>query len=71
MPTLRQIFIIPGQRRKGHATSLIRYFDSKIARKQLVNRLRFLVESPNEATVQLLKKIGFDDGRCTVIHGPF
>lgn len=69
LPTVRQLFVVPDERRKGYATRLMQYFVSKIATKQTANSLRFLVESPNEASFKLLKKLGFMNGRCAFTQG--
>ena len=69
LPTMRQIFVVPSERGKGHATRLVLRFLSDIAMKRLQNGLQFYVESPNDASAQLLNKLGLAD-RCAVVHGP-
>jgi ribosomal protein S18 acetylase RimI-like enzyme len=70
IPTIRQLFVDSAERRRGNAQRLLKYFDSKIAIKSSTDGLRFLVESPNEASFELFKKLGYADGRCAFTHGP-
>lgn len=48
---LRQIYVRPGYRRQGHATAMVKEFRSK-------NKGEIYIESPNQASLKLLKKMG-------------
>jgi GNAT superfamily N-acetyltransferase len=69
VPVVRQLYVVPARRRRGNASLLLRFFDSRVALKTPVGGHRFLVDSPNEKTVKLLGKLGFLDGRCAFIRG--
>lgn len=51
IPCLRQIYVRPEYRRRGHATMMIEDFLAK-------NKGKILVESPNEASFKMLQKMG-------------
>jgi ribosomal protein S18 acetylase RimI-like enzyme len=54
--TLRQIYIVPEERRRGLAAQLVTHWVHEYA-DRIGNR--FAVESPNEKSVSLLVKLGF------------
>jgi GNAT superfamily N-acetyltransferase len=60
--TLRQIYVVPEERRKGFAAGLLTYWVREYA-----DRIgaRFAVESPNEKSVALLVKLGFASADAT------
>jgi ribosomal protein S18 acetylase RimI-like enzyme len=61
--TLRQIYVLPAERRKGIASRLLDYWVREYADKV---GDRFAVESPNEKSVGLLIKLGlFDESQAS------
>jgi len=52
---LNQLFVVPGQRRKGHAEATVKYWLAEHAR--LLGE-QFALESPNESAIALHMKLG-------------
>jgi hypothetical protein len=53
--TLNQLFVVPEQRRRGHAASMVMYWVENHA-KRIAEK--FVLESPNEAAIALHLKLG-------------
>lgn len=60
VPVIRQLFIIPGMRRKGLGTILVRQFVKKTCSDRSDKHPPFTVESPNEASMRLIAKLGYE-----------
>jgi hypothetical protein len=58
-PTLRQLFIVQSDRRKGYGSKLIKYFVSKHCNPN--DKVLFLLESPNQATTNLVFKLNLQN----------
>jgi len=56
IPTIRQLFVVKGERRKGRATKLVQHFIHELHGP--VKGVLFCVEGANKATLELLAKIG-------------
>ena len=56
-PVLRQLYIVEAERRKGLASKLIQCFVKDNCRQE--EKVMFVAESPNEASLQLFVKLGF------------
>jgi len=59
LPRLGQIFIVREERRKGYASTLVQHFVDEQCRTPNERGFLFGVESPNEATLGLLVKLGY------------
>ena len=57
LPTIRQLYVVKDERRKGYATALVQHFVEANCKVE-ANRI-FLVEYPNELTTRLLVKLGY------------
>ena len=55
-PLMNQLYVIPEVRRRGYATKLVQYFIDKNVDK--TSDFWFIVESPNEKSYNLFKKMG-------------
>jgi len=58
-PTLRQIFVTKEERRKRYATKLVQHFVNTQCPKPDERGALFNVESPNNASLRLLEKLGY------------
>jgi GNAT superfamily N-acetyltransferase len=68
-PVIRQIFIIKDSRRNGVASLLVQHFVSRNCDNRKNSQSPFCVESPNDASIGLFKKLGYSD-KLVVIQGP-
>jgi GNAT superfamily N-acetyltransferase len=72
--TLRQIFVLPSERRRGIAASILRFWVTNYADPI---GARFAAESPNEKSFALLVKLGYatedrdrtDQTKCFFVTG--
>lgn len=67
IPTIRQLFVIPEMRRKGLGTVLVNHFVKKACFNRSNKYPLFLIESPNEASIELLTKLGYA-GKISVLQ---
>lgn len=59
LPTMRQLFVVKEERRKGHATQLVQHFVREQCPKPNDEGILFNIESPNDASIQLFAKLGY------------
>jgi len=61
IPVIRQLFVVPEMQRKGLGTILVGWFVKHACSNRSKIKPLFLVESPNEASVKLIRKLGYAD----------
>lgn len=59
LPVIRQLFVVKEERRKGHATRLVKHFLTNQCEKPDKKGCFFLIESPNDASLRLFQKLGY------------
>jgi GNAT superfamily N-acetyltransferase/uncharacterized protein YbaR (Trm112 family) len=66
-PVIRQLYVVQEMRRKGLGSILVKHFVDEECSNRRDKYPLFLVESPNEAAVELLTKLGYD-GKIRVVQ---
>lgn len=59
LPVIRQLFVVKEERRKGHATRLVKYFLMNECKKADKDGNLFVIELPNDKSLRLLQKLGY------------
>ena len=68
-PTIRQLFIVEEERRKGYAIQLVKYFVKEEAQTPDDEGILFNIESPNHASFHLFAKLGYLEIKNDYVKG--